>query len=72
MIKPFTYGRLRIYGIALSNQNVLPAFFRPRKVNLKIGLFLEDDLPRMAKSRKITYRDWPNRSPQQVGISKED
>ncbi len=58
----------------LSNQSDLPAFlvFSLRKVKLKIGLILEDDLPkmtkfqkihdlpRMAKSRKMTYRDWPN------------
>jgi hypothetical protein len=48
--------------MALSNQSDLPAFFSPRKVNLKISLISEDDLrvPRMAKSRKMTYREWPN------------
>ncbi len=39
--------------MALSNQSEFPEFFSPRKVNLKIGLVLEDDLPRMVKSRKI-------------------
>jgi hypothetical protein len=54
----------------LSYQSDLPAFVRHRRVNLKIGLIPEDDLPRMAKSRKMTYqemaksqkmtyRDWP-------------
>ncbi len=58
--------------MALSNQSDFSAFFRPRKVNFKIGLIPEDDLPRMAKfrkmtylprkakSRKMTYREWPN------------
>jgi hypothetical protein len=52
--------------MALSNQSELPAFFSPRKVNLKISHRIlpnptipGDDLPRMAKSRKMTYRDWP-------------
>jgi hypothetical protein len=30
----------------------------------------EDDLPIMAKSRKMTYRDWPNSALRQAGISK--
>jgi hypothetical protein len=34
--------------MVLSNQSDLPAFFSPRKVNLKIGLIPEDDLPRKA------------------------
>jgi hypothetical protein len=47
-------------------------YFSPRKVNLKIGLISEDNLPRMAKSRKMTFRVWPNPGLGQVGISKED
>jgi len=46
--------------MALSNQNDLPAFFSHRKVNLNFGLIQKGDLPRMAKSRKITYQEWPN------------
>jgi hypothetical protein len=46
--------------MALSNQSELPAFFTPQKVNLKIGLNPEDYFMRMAKSRKMAYRDWPN------------
>jgi hypothetical protein len=42
--------------MALSNQRDLPAFFSPRKVNVKIGLIPEDDLPVMVKSWKMTYR----------------
>jgi hypothetical protein len=30
------------------------------KVNIKIGLILEDDFTRMDKSQKMTYREWPN------------
>jgi len=57
--------------MALSNQSDLPAFFSPGKVNLKIGLIPEDDLPRMAKSQKMTYRDWPNTGLRQATISKK-
>jgi hypothetical protein len=39
---------------------------------VEIGLIPEDDLPRLAKSRKITYRDWSNLGLQQAGISKEN
>jgi hypothetical protein len=60
------YCGLRISGMALSNQSELPAFFGPRQVNLKISHSIlpnptipDDDLPRMAKSQKMTYRDWP-------------
>jgi hypothetical protein len=56
--------------MALSNQSDLPMFFNPRKVNLKIGL--EDDLPRMVNSRKMTYPEWPNPGLRQAGNSKED
>jgi hypothetical protein len=58
--------------MGLSNQSDLSLFFRPRKVNLKIDLIPEDDLPRMAKSWMLTYRDWPNPSLRQAEISKED
>jgi len=44
--------------MVVSNQSDLPAFFSPRKVNLKIGLIPEDDLPIMVKSQMVTYRDW--------------
>jgi hypothetical protein len=37
-----------------------PAFFSPPRVNLKITLIPEDDLTRIAKFRKMTYRDWQN------------
>jgi hypothetical protein len=57
--------------MALSNQIDLLAFFSLRKVNLKIGLIPEDDLLRMAKSQKMTYRDCPNPGLRQFGISKE-
>jgi hypothetical protein len=43
---------LMISGMALSNQSDLSPFLSPRKANLKIGLILENDLPRMVKSRK--------------------
>ncbi len=46
--------------MALSDQSEFPEFFSPRKVNLKIGLVLEDAWPRMAKSRKMTHWEWPN------------
>jgi hypothetical protein len=45
--------------MALSNQSDLPTLSSPRQVNLTIGLIPEDALPRMAKSRKITNREWP-------------
>ena len=63
---------LRISGMALSNLSDLPEFFRPRKVNLKIGQILEDDSPRTATSRKMTCRERPNPGLPQAGISKED
>jgi hypothetical protein len=66
------YSGLRISGMPVSDQSDLPAFFSPRKVNLKIGLIPEDDLPRMVKSQTMTYRDWPNHGLQQAVISKED
>jgi hypothetical protein len=55
----------------------------PRRGLTENGQIPEDDLPRMAKSRKTTYREWPNPgrrlteigpnpSLQQAGISKED
>jgi hypothetical protein len=65
------YPETRKYS-ALSNQSDLPAFFSPRKVNLKIGLIPEDDLPRLAKSHRMTCQDWPNPVLRQAGISKED
>ncbi len=43
------FSSLRISGMVLSNQSDLPAFFSPRKVNLKIGLIPE-----------MTFREWPN------------
>ncbi len=59
------YCDLSITGMALFNQSELTAFFSPWQVNLKISHRIlpnptipEDDLPRMAKSRKMTYRDW--------------
>ncbi len=70
--------------MALPNQIDVSSIFSPRKINLKIGLIPEDDLPRMARSRKMTYRewqnpmqkmtyrDWPNPGLQQARISKED
>ncbi len=57
------YSVKRISGIALFNQSDF-FFFSPRKVNLKI-------FPTQ-KSRKMTYRDWPNPGLQQAGISKDD
>ncbi len=47
-IKPFTAAKE-----FLSNQSDLPAFFIPRKVNLIVGIILEDDLPRMGK-----FKSW--------------
>jgi hypothetical protein len=47
--------------MALSNKSDLQVFFSPWKANLKICLIPDDVLPRMAKSRKMTYREWPNR-----------
>jgi hypothetical protein len=44
---------LRITRMALSNQSEIPAFISPWKVNLKIS----HRLPRLAKSRKIIYRE---------------
>ncbi len=74
---------LRKTGVALSSQSELPTFISARQVNLKIshrillnptipenGLIPEDDLLRMAISRKMTYRDWPNLSLKQAGIGK--
>jgi hypothetical protein len=65
--------------MALLNQNNLLAFFSSLKVNLKIihrilsnPTIPEDDLPRMTKSRKMTYRVWPNPGLEQAGITKED
>jgi hypothetical protein len=57
-IKPFTTA-LRISGMAVQSQSDFPAFFSPRKVNLKNSLIREDDLPGMAKSWKMTYRELP-------------
>ncbi len=57
--KTITSG-LRISGMALSNKSDSPAFFSPQKVNKKIGLIPEDDLQRTAKSRRMTYQEWPN------------
>ncbi len=67
----------------MSSKSELPTFFSARQVNLKIshrillnptipenGLIPEDDLLRMAISRKMTYRDWPNPSLKQAGIGK--
>ncbi len=59
---------LRISGMALAIQNDLPAFFSPRKVNLKICLIPEEDLwengqipkddfPRMATPWLMTSRN---------------
>jgi hypothetical protein len=52
--------------MALSDQSELPMFFSPRQVNLKISYCIlpnptipEDDLPRLAKSRLTTSRNWP-------------
>ncbi len=45
--------------MALFNKTDLLAFFNHQEVNIKIGLILEDDLQRMTKSRKLTYREWP-------------
>ncbi len=57
------YSGLRITGMALPNQSKLPAFFSPRQVNLKIRhpppTILEDDLSRMANSRR-----WPTENGQ--------
>jgi hypothetical protein len=55
--------------MALYSRSELPAFFSRRQVNLKISLCIlpyptvpEDGLPGIAKSQKMTYQDWPNRS----------
>ncbi len=40
---------LRISRMALSNQSDLPAFLSSQKINLKISLIREDDLPRMGQ-----------------------
>jgi hypothetical protein len=65
--------------MALYSRSELPAFFSRRQVNLKNSLRIlpyptvpEDDLPGIAKSQKMTYEDWPNRSLRKAGISKED
>jgi hypothetical protein len=51
------YSGVRISRIALSNQSDLPAYFSPGKSfsSLKICRISEDGLPRMAKSREVTY-----------------
>ncbi len=46
MIKSHERSGLRISGMALYNQSDLQPFFSPQKVNLKIGLNSEDELPR--------------------------
>ncbi len=61
-IKPFTTAW--ITGMALSIQI--------RHCILPNPTIPEDDLPRMAKSRKMIYRVWPNLGLRQAGISKED
>jgi hypothetical protein len=60
------YSGVRISGIAWSNQSdlVLESLFKNRPIP-------QDDLQRMAKSRKKTYRDWPIPGIQ-AGISQED
>jgi hypothetical protein len=65
--------------MALSNQSDLPAFFQPLESQIKNShriipnpTMLEDDMPRMAKTQKMTFQDWPNPDLQQAGISKED
>jgi hypothetical protein len=56
-------------GLRITNKSELTAFFSPRHANLKIShciLFFhnptiqEDDLLRLAKSQKKTYREWLN------------
>ncbi len=50
----------------LTNDNVgrtvidLPKMINPGRWLTENGKIPEDDLPRMAKSRKMTYREWPN------------
>ncbi len=58
---------LRITKMSVANQSVLPAFFSPQQVNLKINHRIlpnttipEDDLLRLAWSQKMTYREWKN------------
>jgi hypothetical protein len=44
-------------------KNQPPHFSQPnnsRKLLAEIGLISEDDFSRMAKSRKLTYCEWPN------------
>jgi hypothetical protein len=40
----------------------------PRRWLTENGQILEDDLPRMARSRTVTYRDWPNPDLRQAGM----
>jgi hypothetical protein len=54
--------------MALSNPIQSPIRGKPTEN----GQIPEDDLPRMAKSQRMTYRDWPNPGFRQAGISKED
>jgi hypothetical protein len=68
-LKPFG---LRITGMALSNQ--LPAFFSLLQVNLKFSHRIlpnrtipKDDLPRLAKSQKMTNPVWPNPGVTDIG-----
>jgi hypothetical protein len=44
----------------------------PRRWLTENGQIPEDYLLRMAKSRKMSHRDWPNFGLRQAGISKED
>jgi hypothetical protein len=64
--------------MALSNQSDFTAhdFSCLRQVNLKISHCIlssptisENDLPRMAESRWMTYREWTNPGLRQAGIS---
>jgi len=62
------YSGFRIIGMSMSNQSELPAFCNPWQVNLKSTSYHilpnptipDDDLPRLAWSRKMTSREWPN------------
>jgi hypothetical protein len=59
-ITPFIAAKGFLGGLFQSQCFQLLVFFSPRKVNLKISLIPEDDLPSMAKSQKTTYREWTN------------
>ncbi len=62
-LKDYWYGLVQSKFPASHFKNQPPHSSQPNDSGrwlAEIGLRPDDDLPRMAKSRKMTYREWPN------------